>query len=42
MQLTGDGVQGDATQEGEEEALTTYTDDFVINQLRHAGAQGAR
>lgn len=36
MQLTGDGVQGDGTLEGNEEALTTYTDDFVINQLRHA------
>lgn len=35
MQLTGDGVQGDSTLEGNEEALTTYTDDFVINQLRH-------
>jgi|DEB19_MinimDraft_3_1074340.scaffolds.fasta_scaffold35297_2 N4-gp56 family major capsid protein len=36
MQLTGDGIQGDSTLEGNEEALTTYTDDFVINQLRHA------
>lgn len=36
MQLTGDGVQGDNNLEGNEEALTTYTDDFVINQLRHA------
>lgn len=36
MQLTGDGVQGDNTQEGNEEALSTYTDDFLINQLRHA------
>jgi N4-gp56 family major capsid protein len=36
MQLTGDGIQGDNTLEGNEEALTTYTDDFVINQLRHA------
>ena len=34
--LTGDGVQGDATLEGNEEALTTYYDDVVINQLRHA------
>ena len=42
MQLTGDGVQGDATQEGEEEALTTYTDDFVINQLRHAVRSGGK
>lgn len=36
MQLTGDGVQGDSTQEGNEESLTTYTDDVIINQLRHA------
>lgn len=36
MQLTGEGIQGDGTLEGNEEALTTYTDDFVINQLRHA------
>lgn len=36
MQLSGDGVQGDSTQEGNEESLTTYTDDVVINQLRHA------
>jgi len=36
MQLTGDGIQGDGTLEGNEEALTTYTDDFLINQLRHA------
>ena len=36
MQLTGAGVQGDATQEGNEESLTTYTDDLIINQLRHA------
>jgi N4-gp56 family major capsid protein len=36
MQLTGDGVQGDGTLEGFEEALTTYTDDVVINQIRHA------
>lgn len=36
MQLNGDGVQGDSTLEGNEEPLTTYTDDFVINQLRHA------
>src|SRR5687768_17725951 len=35
MQLSGDGIEGDATLEGSEEALTTYTDNFVINQLRH-------
>lgn len=36
MQLTGRGIQGDAQLEGEEESLTTFTDDFIINQLRHA------
>ncbi len=36
MQLDGEGVQGDGTLEGNEEALITYTDDVVINQLRHA------
>lgn len=36
MQLSGDGVLGDGTLESNEEALTTYTDDFLINQLRHA------
>lgn len=36
VQLTGAGVQGDATLEGNEEALTTYYDDLTINQLRHA------
>lgn len=34
--LTGDGVAGDDTLEGNEEALTTYVDDVLINQLRHA------
>ena len=36
MQLSGDGVQGDGTLEGNEEALTTYSDNIFINQLRHA------
>lgn len=36
MQLSGNGVQGDGTLEGQEEALTTHTDDLFINQLRHA------
>jgi N4-gp56 family major capsid protein len=36
MQLTGAGVQGDATLEGNEEALVTYTDNVFIDQLRHA------
>ncbi len=34
--LTGDGIEGDATLEGNEEALVTHTDDLLINQLRHA------
>jgi len=36
VQLQGDGIQGDATLEGNEEALTTYYDDVTIDQLRHA------
>ena len=36
MQLTGDGVAGDGTLEGQEEALTTYADTIIIDQLRHA------
>jgi len=36
MQLSGNGVLGDGTLEGNEEALTTYTDNLIINQLRHA------
>jgi N4-gp56 family major capsid protein len=36
MQLNGDGVSGDGTVEGNEEALTTYTDNAFIDQLRHA------
>lgn len=36
MQLTGDGVIGDGDLEGNEESLTTFTDDLIINQMRHA------
>lgn len=36
VQLQGDGVSGDETLEGNEEALVTYNDAIVINQLRHA------
>jgi N4-gp56 family major capsid protein len=36
MQLTGAGIEGDNTLEGNEEALSTYADNLVINQLRHA------
>ena len=42
MQLSGDGVQGDATLEGNEESLTTYFDDLFIDQLRHAVRSGGR
>jgi len=35
-QLEGDGVEGDDTLEGNEEALVTYSDNVFINQLRHA------
>lgn len=34
--LSGAGVSGDGTLEGNEEALTTYYDDIFIDQLRHA------
>lgn len=36
MQLTGNGVQGDGTLEGQEEELQTARDSVVLNQLRHA------
>jgi N4-gp56 family major capsid protein len=36
MQLTGAGISGDETLEGNEEALTTYSDNIFIDQLRHA------
>lgn len=36
VQLQGEGVQGDNTLEGSEEALTFYDDALLINQLRHA------
>lgn len=36
MQLTGDGTNGDATLEGNEESLVTYNDALFINQTRHA------
>ena len=37
MQLNGAGVSGDGTLEGNEEALVTYSDAIVLDQLRHAG-----
>jgi N4-gp56 family major capsid protein len=36
MQLSGAGIEGDGTLEGNEEALSVYTDNLLINQLRHA------
>lgn len=42
MQLTGAGTLGDGTLEGNEEALTTYTDNLLIDQLRHAVRSGGR
>lgn len=42
MQLNGDGVLGDATLEGNEEALVTYTDNLFINQLRNAVRSGGK
>src|SRR5262245_7328231 len=36
MQLVGDGTQGDGVLEGNEESLSTFTDDLIVNQLRHA------
>lgn len=40
MQLAGTGVSGDGTLEGNEEQLTTHTDDLLIDQLRHATRSG--
>lgn len=42
MQLTAAGIQGDSTLEGNEEALSTFTDDTLINQLRHAVRSGGK
>lgn len=36
MQMSGAGMQGDATLEGNEEALVFYNDSVFIDQLRHA------
>jgi N4-gp56 family major capsid protein len=35
-QLSGGGIQGDAILEGNEEALATYSQSVLIDQLRHA------
>ena len=42
MQLSGAGVAGDDTLEGNEEALTTYSDNVLIDQLRHAVRSGGK
>lgn len=36
MQLTGDGVGENETQEGNEEAISTYTDSATLGELSHA------
>lgn len=36
MQLSGAGISGDGTLEGNEEPLSTYSDNLLIDQLRHA------
>lgn len=36
VQLSGDGVSGDSTLESNEEALVTYSDDLLLDQLRNA------
>src|SRR5690348_3398158 len=41
-QLAGAGIQGDGTLEGQAEALTTYADKLLIDQLRHAVNVGGR
>lgn len=41
-QLSGTGVQGDGTLQGQEEALTIYADKLLINQLRNAVNVGGR
>src|SRR5437879_5025343 len=40
--LTGNGVLGDATLEGNEERINYYNDDVYIQQLRHAVRKGGR
>ena len=40
--LTGAGVSGDGTLEGNEERINYYSDDIYINQLRHAVREGGR
>ncbi|MEJ0071192.1 MAG: DUF4043 family protein [Pseudomonadota bacterium] len=42
MQLSGTGVLGDGTLEGNEESLTTYSDAVILYQLRHAVRSAGR
>jgi len=42
MLANGAGVQGDSTLEGNEESIVTYTDNLLINQLRHAVRTGGK
>ncbi len=42
MLATGAGIQGDNTAEGNEEALVTYSDSLLINQLREPFRTGGR
>ena len=42
MKLSGGGVSGDGTLEGNEESLVTYTDNLSIDQNRHAVRSGGR
>jgi len=42
MQLTGTGIQGDSTLEGNEENLVTYSDYVLLDQLRHAVISAGR
>jgi N4-gp56 family major capsid protein len=42
MLLQGRGVQGDAQLKGNEESLTTFTDNVVIDQRRHAASAGGK
>lgn len=42
MQLSSSGVQGDNTLEGSEEALATYSDAVLLDQLRNAVRSGGK
>jgi len=42
MQMGGAGIAGDSTLEGNEEAITTYGDTLLLDQLRHAHRSNGR